>query len=430
LNVSRILYLCEVAAAMATVAVGQSRLPEDSAFEKIPFEDWLKGGDQAHIQWSMRVGPAHLSERQRLEASVWVDVAAEEFVTRNRPGQVMAFLEIRDRDNHVYRIHRSLIRRKSSDAASVEWVQHVFLLPGDYDVAAAVYDEISKEHSLRRMTLRIPKLAHDPLPGAWRDMPIVDFSSQLVNNPPRLSLPLKTERPVRIEVIVNEAIYPSTMDRLTALLLSISQIEILNGSMRVTLLDLDHRKVSFTQEVVGNLDWQRLMAAMHRNNPNKVDAHVLENSKEETQFFVSEIRERLERTETEERERVIIVLSAPRRLPKEQDLQPVQSTPPPGSRVFYIRSYPLPYSPEELLPQYPVEPNLNDVHEGPANSQPASEVRLRLQRIEGSSDSLEPTLKRFAPRLFNVVTPEQFRSALAKILIEISQDKIKREPRP
>ena len=74
------------------------------------------------------------------------------------------------------------------------------------------------------------------------------------------------------------------------------------------------------------------------------------------------------------------------------------------------------------MPPYPVEPHLHDVHEGPSPA-PIPDARLRREHIDGSSDSLERTLEPLDPRVFNVVTPEQFRTALAKIMSEISQQK-------
>jgi hypothetical protein len=418
----RIWYLC-VLATMAT-ALGQPGRP-DAAFDKIPFEEWLKGGGQARIQWHFGIRPPRLSEWQRLEIYIQVDVAEHEFVKRPERGQMVAFLEIRDHENRIFRTHWALRPAKGPTPASaglVKFTQFASIVPGDYEVAVALYDTISKEHSMKRMTLRVPELAHDPLPNAWRDMPTVDFSSQIVNNPPRLYLPLKTEKAVRIEVVVNQSFYPTAMGRLNPLLRVISQMEMRNGSMRVTVLDLERQKVMFSREVEGNVNWVRIMNTMQRTNPYMIDAQALGHYKEQAQFFVSVIRKRLERSESDERERVLIVLSAPRRLPKGEDLGPIQATLQPEDRVFYIRSYPVPIFPGELLPPFPVQPHLHDVHEGPSPA-PIPDARLRREHIDGSSDSLERTLEPLNPHVFNVVTPEQFRGALAKIMSEILQQK-------
>ena len=46
--------------------VGQT----DTAFDKVPFDSWLKGGSGARIQWSLSVATPVLTELQRLRTSV------------------------------------------------------------------------------------------------------------------------------------------------------------------------------------------------------------------------------------------------------------------------------------------------------------------------------------------------------------------------
>ena len=150
----------------------------DPAFDRIPFEQWLKGGGEARIRWSTRIFPSRLTVHQRLETILSVQVDGEEFVKRNGPGQVVVFVEIRGRDNRVYRTHRPMHfaeLKNPSDLASVHFDQYAFITPGDYQVAEAIYDTESKEHSLKRIKLHVPGIAHDPLPGSWRDLPEVEF---------------------------------------------------------------------------------------------------------------------------------------------------------------------------------------------------------------------------------------------------------------
>lgn len=396
---------------LGLAAFGQGGLP-DPVFQKIPFDEWLKGGGDARIQWSMQLSPVNLAENQRLETYFWAVIGADELVKRSKPGQVVVFLEIRDHANRVYRTHRALAVAKGqnqAELAAVKFIQRMYVMPGDYQVAVAVYDTQSKEHSLKKMRLRVPELAHDPLRGAWRDLPSVDFSGRSSS---RLYLPLPTEKPVRIEVVVNEAPKGYAGKLLSALRI-ISQMDIMNGSMKVELLDLERRRISFAQEVVDDLDWRGLNAALRQNDPNKIDVHALQNYKENAQFFVSEIRKRLESGESAGATRVLIVLSAPMAFPKGEDLQPIEATPEPGSRVFYIRcelALPFPAMPPPQLPSpgsWPVPP---ERPYGPVPFQRAS-----------NADSLERTLRPLDPRLFNVSTPMQFRSALAAILSEIAE---------
>jgi hypothetical protein len=102
--------------------------------------------------------------------------------------------------------------------------------------------------------------------------------------------------------------------------------------------------------------------------------------------------------------------------------------PQPGTRVFYIRSYPPTFiGIPELLPHLPGRSHQIDVVEQdpdpPVPPAPIPESRRRVERIDGGSDSLAPLLKPLEPRVFNVTTAQQFRSALAAIMNEISQQR-------
>ena len=349
-------------------AFGQAGWP-DPVFQKVPFDEWLKGGQDAHIQFTMRMTPARLSAHQRMAVTVGVGVDGGEFVKRPKSGQIVVFLEIRDGDNRVYRMHKSLTfndSQKTFNLAAIHFEQSTFMTPGDYQVAAAVYDIVAKEHSLKRVKLHVPEIAHDPLPGAWKDIPAVEFvpvsDTQehwfLPEITSRLYLPVRNEKAVRIEVVVNESpteiamrrtgrVSTRNMGNLIPALKVISQMTVQNGSVNVQLLDLERRKVSFSQDDVKTLDWERLKAALIENDPNTIDVPALENHEQNAQFFVSEIRKRLE-METEAK-RVLIVLSGPMAFSKGQDLRPIEAAPEPGSRVFYIR-----YNP----PRPPVSPGI------------------------------------------------------------------------
>jgi hypothetical protein len=433
-----------LASLCAVTAFGQQGLP-DPVFDRIPFEQWLKGDGDAHIRWTMEVLRSRLSVHQRLGVILSVRVDGTEFVKRKGSGQMVVFLEVRDRDNHVFRTHRALHfdeLKNPGELSAVSFDQYTFILPGDYQVAAAVLDTGSNEHALKKTKLHVPELVHDPLPGSWRNLPEVEFVT--VSNPPdswyvpeissRLNLPVQNERPVRVEVVVNESptelatrrvgrAMMRNMGNLIPALKVLSQMEIRNGSINVTLLDLERRKVSFNQEQIGKLDWPRLRAALLDNDPNQIDVHALENHEQNAQFFVSEIRKRLETTEsngdvplglTADPVRVLIVLSGPMAFPKGQDLRPIEATPEPGSRVFYIRYLPPPpgfmggpppdgMRPRARLPSAPNAP-------GPVRGAP-------------TADSLARTLKPLAPRTFDVTTPIEFRNALAAIMSEISRVK-------
>jgi hypothetical protein len=429
--IRRISYL---AYACSAAAWAQQGLP-DPVFDRIPFEQWLKGGGDAHIRWSTEMFPIRLGVHQRLRVGLSVRIDGAEFVKRSGPEQMVVFIEIRDREDRVFRTHHAMqfdALKNPASLASVNLDLYAMILPGDYQVATAVYDTGSKEHVLKRTKLHVPDLPRDPLPDAWRNLPEVEYVTAF--EPPdswyrpeissRLYLPVANERPVRVEVVVNES--PTevarqqvgrttrrNMENLIPALKVLSEMDIKNGSINVTLLDLERRKVSFNQEQAGKLDWTRLKAALLENDPNQIDVHALENHEQNAQFFVSEVRKRLESGESNgDKARVLIVLSGPMAFPKGQDLRPIEATPEPGARVYYIRYYPPPqgmgFAPGGV----------------PGRGGPRNPVIVRGP-VMGSSieDSLARTLKPLAPKTFDVTTPMDFRNALAAIISEISRGK-------
>lgn len=359
----------------------------------------LKTGDPRPIRWSLHVSPARLQESQRLETSVSAMVGEREFTIGPKPAHMMFSLEIRDADNRIYRSDRAHYFQRRTDSSEVRLIQPVCIKPGEYQLTASLYDTGSKERTSKQTRLRVPGLRHDPLPGAWHDLPNVEFSRC---DSTRLSLPLKAGRPVRIEVVMNESASRYGTGSLIPRLEVISNLAIPHGSMKVTLLDLERRRVSFTQEVVDRLDRRGVRAAWRENDPTIIDAQSLAYYKTDVQFFVSEIRSRLESAEFPETERVLIVLSAPRTFPGGEDLQPIQAAPKPGSRVFYIRC---------RWPVYAFQlPSIGFTG------------HPRRMRSDPNEDSLARTLKPLNPRLFDVTTPAQFRTALAALMTEITSE--------
>jgi hypothetical protein len=282
-------------------------------------------------------------------------------------------------------------------------------VPGDYEVAAAVYDSLSKEHSLKRTKLRVPQVWRDPLRSVWRDLPTVALGGRACFQPP-LPLVLNTSEPARIDVMVNRPVKPSSIP---ARLRLISEMEILNGSIAVTLLDLQDRKV----KTLTAAHTQDESALWPRSPQNRyiADVHAIENDPQSELFFVSEVRKRLESLQSAEGEHALVILSEPRKFPKDANVQPIELKRPPATRVLYVRCLgPHTYvSTPDVIPSILVTPSsIPSVPSGPI-----------VYDNTNYSDSLERTLASLHPRLFDVATPEQFRHALAEIMSEIAQQK-------
>ena len=135
----------------------------------------------------------------------------------------------------------------------------------------------------------------------------------------------------------------------------------------------------------------------------------LERRQFSAEFFLDEIRRRMgvAKGPAPRKSRVLIVLSSLVRFASGQEVHPIALDGPTDTRVFYIRYR---AAPQAIAGRPPTSREKR-------GRMPAPDLRSDLV---GQFDQLEPLLKPLDPRLFEVSTPEQFRKALAAILVEIA----------
>jgi hypothetical protein len=425
-----------VAGSTATGQIGF----RDPAFRKVPFDEWFRNGGHASIKWALHVFPPRLSSHQRLLAQLDVLVDGREFAKRLAEGREMVvFVEVDDAAGRPYQNHVALDLKKMKDtirSQDVSCAMSFFVLPGEYNLRLAVYATATGEHSVKEEKLHVAALKNDPLPEMWRDLPSVEFIDP--SEPPeswylpsvtgRFHLPVTAKKPIRVEVLVNmtpsERLSGSgraqnrNLGALIPALKAISQVDVRNGSMNIELIDLSRQRVAFHQEDMRTLDWEALKKGLTEAKPGVIDIKSLEHRKENAEFFVSEVGRAVERSASAPG-RVLIVLSDPVEFEGGQVLQPIAMTPPAGCRVYYIRY--------RVLPRRVVVPGESDAITGRQPPMMGGGGRGPRGDLPGGPgryviiDQLEATVKPLAPRLFDVNTAEEFRKALATILIDIER---------
>ena len=434
---SRRILAARTAAVVLLLVVGAShgftqRGSLDPAFTKVPFDQWLQGGDEGQIRWTAHVVHAQLSIHQRLMARVVVQMDGAELAKRRGKGQLVIFVRLNDGEDRPYEDHGVIDLEKLEDGIrnqNVTYVASAFVLPGDYRVAIALFDTATREHSVKQEKLHVPALKNDPLPEAWRDLPPVELIPHA--DPPdswylptvagRLNLPAGTRRPVRIAVMVNvtpsehlthsQQVPERNLGALLPALKVISQMAPRNGSLSVAVLDLARRRVTFHQEDMTNLDWQALKDSLKEADAGTIDVKSLEDRHRKAEFFEAEISRRIASAAkapgAESPACVLMVLSNPVEFEWGEKLEPIRIAPELACRVFYFR-----YHPPMVAPAVPVPALARGRRQRPGLPPPG----IRESQI----DQLEPTLKPLAPQVFDIETPEQFRKALATTLAGIS----------
>lgn len=384
----------------------------DPAFEHIPFDRWLGERDPGPFHWSAQLSRAELSFHLRLVSQVQIKLDGRDLQTRRGDGRIVFLIQITGPDGNRYQNHGSIELAKLDEniqAANLEYGQRAFVLPGDYRLAVAILDTATGEHSAKQANFRVPPPPHDPLPGAWRDLPPVEFVGQQ-EPPDAWYLPevhgrLNWSTAPRINIILNVDSHRTQASELAALLPTLKAISPL--SQHIELLDLARRRGIFQQNGqqngVDDLDWPTLKASLGDASTASIDVHSLAERHHDAQFFVSEVR-RLLRASPEPC--ILIVLTSPVAFESGEDLAPISQEALPSCHVVYIRYHP----PAQL--HAPLGRQMGGRGRGSRFGGPATGDRLRPIL----PDQLAATLKPLNPKVFDVDTPEQMSKAIADII--------------
>lgn len=392
----------------------------DPLFSQVQFEKWFSGKTEPHIRWAAHVNPPTLSTHQRLIASVNVEVDGAEIAKWRGRGHLVVLVELRDSKGRAWQNHQEFSLAHIEEgikANNVDFSQLMFVLPGEYKIFIAVYDDATGEHNTVRRQLHVPQLKNDPLPDAWDGLPAVEFlpdaeppeSWYLPTIQGRLKVAVSTHEPVHIELLVNltppglMAASTNAQTRVFEILIPaakvLSQIDWGTAPFGIKLLDLPKQHVVYQQDDARSVDWALAADSLSEVNAGTIDARTLEKRHLSADFFVREVRREITKSRRKGVTPVVIVLSGAIQFDEAQEVVPIRPDNSTTPKIFYIR-----YQPVRQLVMV----------RGAAGRRP---VRMG----DPLPDRLEPLLKPLEPRLFEVTTQEQVRRALAAILAEISK---------
>jgi hypothetical protein len=403
---------------------GPDRNPGSFVFSRYPFDRWAAENAKPQIRWSVRTDSPHLSPHQRLLQQIDIAINGSELRSRPDNTQIIAFLRIEDAKGTRYQYVN--VARRAANRKQIQEIDFhfpAFILPGDYTLSLAICDSRTLEHSFLRRQLHIASMNQDALSDAWEKLPAVEFipvngipdSWYIPQIPERLSLPLETSRPTRVELLLNTTpAVPGTISELRQNMQDVvPSLKVLmgiapaQGAIGLSIVDLARRAFTYEEpdlRATPPPEWARrnlgkFRAAFAETRTTVVDVKTLEGQRRTPNYLSIEVARLLgPQNPTDAMRHVVIVLSAPFYF-NDQDKPPLPDLPAdPARRLFYIS-----YSPLAVLQ--------TDGVSG------LTTLRVPLYR---SGDDIEHTLKPMGARVFHVSRPEEFRKALAAILAEIS----------
>jgi len=398
--------------ACCTVLLQSQDISARALFSDAGFDRWAPQGPRQQVPWKIRLLPARLSLHQRMEAGIEVRVPGQEMFKRRHDGRIVLLAQITDQAGHRYRNGGLLDLDAAGTKTSMKdgllsWA--AFVLPGEYEITVALHDQASGEHNLYRDSLRVDPLPDDPLPNAWRLLPSVEFYAPITgldsfyraDMEGRLNLPLRTSRPLHLEVLADltpsDAFLGSTMNYerylsgVLPILKTFSQISATRGSLTVAALNLDQRQVTVEQQNLNTLNWEPLKASLAPvHGPGVVAVRSLERNHSPL-FLRDELVRRLEAAPDAPGPAgdplvVFVVIGGPLDSSSVRDLPAVTLARQPAYVIFYL--------------QY---------------------VHLGQNEGRRSVNNVEKMLKPLCVQTFTVHSAESMRQALARIMEHVSK---------
>lgn len=409
---------------LVLVAVGATELAApacaqeittDSVFADAPFDKWQAEGAREQVPWQVQMQAERLSFHQRLIATIKVTMPGPELLKRSHDDHITLLVEVRNGEGVSSRNYGLLDLndlKPEMKRSDVEFSWQAFAVPGQYEVAVALWDKKSGEHNFMRRLFHVDAYKGDPLPGMWRGLDAFEFWSTKRDGPEymfhsdvegRLHLPLATMRPIHLELLMdlspsaeifhgNVGSYNRYLSMALPIFKLFSQITVSNGSRSAAALDLVQRHTPFEQDDGKDLDWPSLNKALSPDNgPGVVSVKDLKNRKQSPVYLREEIVRRLSGAATAGREnekplQVFIVISSSMDFYSFPALPPIETGNEADCLIYYLQV---------------------ELYEG--------------EGLRGGAGNVEKMLKPLKMRTFHVQSPDDVRRTLAKILDEVGR---------
>lgn len=165
---------------------------------------------------------------------------------------------------------------------------------------------------------------------------------------PRLYLPVEPRRRLRVEVLLNMTptawlrgsrfANRATIAHALGMARLFSQIEMKNGTLVVTGLDLERQLTVFEQATGPNMDWDGILEAVRKNDPSKIDVNALRQSKQYAGYLREAVARKIAAPRQPGEGLVLIVVSPPVLFELGSDTKPVRLPGGCDCRVYHIQS--------------------------------------------------------------------------------------------
>ena len=369
--------------------------------KSIPISDWLNAGEHSEIPWDFRVTEPYLRVDQRIEVSYVASFRGKDLNRIGNTHELFFISRVSSPDGEW--LEEPSVSRPVEQAlsahAQTQFFMRVCLKPGDYLLWVVLYDRQNGKHSLAKRRIKVSELRRDPLPGLYETAPMVEFpeageSDQALGFVKgHLNLPVHNKHPLEVQLISTlnppvqwtgrARVLRTQSDVTVGAVAALSQIELAEGTLSITGLDLVRREVLYDQAGVRGVDWPTFTQALKKAQIPSVSAKALQESKNNAAFFREFLSRRIGGEPSDNGAmRIIIVVTSSQLFERGSDLTPLQIEGDCRCKLYHLR----------------FRLNNNDVF-----------------------DEIEKIIKPLHPRTFDLSTSQDVRKAIAEIVSDLEK---------
>jgi hypothetical protein len=402
--------IASLASSASSPATAAAQGASELDLRSIPISEWLNAEEATEIPWRLRVLPVQLRMDQRLEVPFSATVRARDLNSTGNAHELFLISRVSSPDGEWLGqpgiLSRSVDGELPKDVA-VSLDSRAFVQPGEYLFWFVLYDRKTSKHNLAKQRVRVPEIRNDPLPEAFERLPLVEIpevsqtdGGEMVRLIGELFLPITSKRRLDIELISTMSTPEQWTGRgrmernhseyASGAISALSQIEVENGSLSISGLDLVRREVIFDQRDFQRIDFPALMKAFKEAAAPSISAAALEGRRTNGAFFRDFLNQRLALKEEDSDAkdspemplRVFIIITGSLLFERGSDLEPLQLEGDCNCRIYHLR----------------FRLNVNDVF-----------------------DQLQKLIRPLRPGTFDLRTPQDLRKAIAEILEELGK---------
>ena len=318
-----------VALLVAPLLASQEKGDKKETRPDFPIEQWLRGPERQDFKWKVELLAPRLTFQQRnlVQVRAYVDVAP---IRRDDHHDFYFVLKVADEEgkwlpDETFN-HYPLPPGLDKDS-EIQFSAGLYAKPGRYTAAVILYDVTGGKGNVWRKAFEIKPPKNDPLPQIDRDLPTIEFISEVPSDamplrdktvffprhrgtpqftdvewPPGHGmefLPVLAPRPVRVDIVLNLAPhldpnymartsavqYRSVAGRMIQIGALLSHLNVVPGCVRVSAVDLSKLSVLFDRLDGNSADWDKLTEQVRKLDHDTVSVDILSNRKSTAGFL-------------------------------------------------------------------------------------------------------------------------------------------------